>query len=303
MPITNYYDMLKTKREFEQEAEQYKLNQQLAQAKLKASEMGNLGPASVQEWKFFQQMAPQDKAAYLEMKRAPQVLNLGGSQAVRSPFGGIGESYAVTPKQSEMPSFEAEVEAARKQAALQADAEAEAKKGVGKANKMISVATEAQQLLPLASGGYGGAALSGLKGALNISDEATQANARLKQLSGWLVANVPRMEGPQSNFDVQNYEKMAGDVGNILLPIGDRMAALNGLLSLQEKYSSLNKDVYQPAAAMPPRLPNNDYTNDIGEMEAPPSATTAAVKKGATATNPQTGERLMFDGNVWKVIK
>lgn len=269
MPDLSVYKNLKTKGDFERQLEMDRLDRQVKQAQLMSAQMGAEGPASVQEWKYFQRMTPQDQAAYLEMKRAPQIMNLGGSQAVRSPFGGIGESYDVTPKVEDMPSFQAEVEGARKRAASLADAESEAKKGATKANKMISVADEAKQLLPVASGGYGGALASGVKGALNISDQTTQANARLKQLSGWLVSNVPRMEGPQSNFDVKNYERMAGDVGNILLPIGDRIAALNGLISLQEKYSGLNKDGNGQESFMPPPLPNSNQYNDLGEMASP----------------------------------
>lgn len=35
----------------------------------------------------------------------------------------------------------------------------------------------------------------------------------------------------------------------------------------------------------------------------PPEMATPSIKKGTTATNPQTGERMMFDGKEWKKIK
>jgi len=93
------------------------------------------------------------------------------------------------------------------------------------ANDAIGYLDQAEALLPVASGGLGGTVVSGGKGLLGISDETTQANEELKLLSGWLVANVPRMEGPQSNFDVKNYQTMAADLGNTMKPIGDRLAA------------------------------------------------------------------------------
>jgi hypothetical protein len=58
-----------------------------------------------------------------------------------------------------------------------------------------------------------------------------------------MVANVPRMEGPQSDFDVENYKTMAGKVGNNTIPVAERKAALNTLIGLQEKYKALNQGI------------------------------------------------------------
>ncbi|OUM01745.1 hypothetical protein [Variovorax sp. JS1663] len=68
---------------------------------------------------------------------------------------------------------------------------------------------------------------------------ASQAQ-QLKALGGWLTANVPRMEGPQSNTDVLNYQTMAGQVGDDTLPVSTRKAALSTVLQLQRKYAALN---------------------------------------------------------------
>jgi hypothetical protein len=68
------------------------------------------------------------------------------------------------------------------------------------------------------------------------ADVASQLNT----LSGWMVSNVPRMEGPQSNFDVQNYKTMAGLVGDSSKPISQRLKALDTLETLQSKYAHLN---------------------------------------------------------------
>lgn len=58
----------------------------------------------------------------------------------------------------------------------------------------------------------------------------------LKVLGGYLVSKMPRMEGPQSNYDVQNYKEMAGNVGNPNLPIERRLAALKQLRGIVSKY-------------------------------------------------------------------
>lgn len=64
---------------------------------------------------------------------------------------------------------------------------------------------------------------------------AAQAD-KLKAISGALVAKMPRMEGPQSDFDVQNYKEMAGRVGDQTLPIARRLAALDAVEALWRKY-------------------------------------------------------------------
>lgn len=198
-------------------------------------------PSSVQEWEYFNKLSPEQKAAYLEMKRNPQIMNLGGTMAVRAPGGGVGESYAVTPKPEAMPTFKG----------AQAKAEAEAKAGVASAaeaekkgktaDQLISNIDEAEKILNegKATGSLIGTGIAAVKGAVGVSDTATKANQQLKLISGWMVANVPRMEGPQSNFDVQNYREMAAMVGDSTIPIGDRLSALKQLRQLQQKYKNV----------------------------------------------------------------
>ena len=85
-------------------------------------------PSSVQEWEYFNKLSPEQKAAYLEMKRNPQIMNLGGTMAVRAPGGGVGESYAVTPKPEAMPAFKAEQTTAVKGAERAIEKKSEAPK-------------------------------------------------------------------------------------------------------------------------------------------------------------------------------
>ena len=73
-------------------------------------------PSSIQEWIAFNDMSHQDQERYLTMKRANQIMNLGGTQAVRGQLGGIAEQYAVTPKPEDMPGFKGAQTAATEQA-------------------------------------------------------------------------------------------------------------------------------------------------------------------------------------------
>lgn len=199
-------------------------------------------PSAVQEWEFFNRLDPQQQALYLEMKRNPQIMNLGGAMAVRSPGGGIGESYAVTPKPEDMPSFRGAQAAAVEGAKTDVQIAAESVNKGKKADSLIANIDEAERILKArkATGSLIGAGVAAGKGALGFSDASTRANQQLELIAGWMVSNVPRMEGPQSNYDVQNYRVMAATVGDKTKPIDDRLAALRVLRQLQEKYKSIN---------------------------------------------------------------
>jgi len=107
---------------------------------------------------------------------------------------------------------------------------------------------------PTASGG--GALVDQVLSFGGISTPSAEKAAALDTISGWLTANVPRMEGPQSNYDVENYKTMAGRVGDRRLPVAQRLAALNELAALQTKYSAVNGSPAQPAA--PGGIPSMD---------------------------------------------
>ena len=198
-------------------------------------------PSTVQEWEYFSKLPAQQQSQYLEMKRNPQIMNLGGAQAVRAPGGGIAESYQVTPKITETPDYQAAQAAAVETAKTGVSQGAETGKKVKGADTLLSYIDRAENILKQgdATGSLIGSGLAATKGALGISDASTQANQQLELVSGWMVANVPRMEGPQSNFDVQNYKTMAAVVGDRTKPINDRMAALQELRGLQEKYKEV----------------------------------------------------------------
>lgn len=75
-----------------------------------------------------------------------------------------------------------------------------------------------------------------LGGVVGIAVPGSAEADQLKAIGGALVAKMPRMEGPQSNFDVQSYQRMAGDIGNDKLPIARRLKALESVEKLWRKY-------------------------------------------------------------------
>jgi len=155
--------------------------------------------------------------------------------------------------------------------ALNAERAKESAKRTEKANSMIDLINQARSNLTNASGGLAGTAWSAGKTAFGISDATTQANQNLKMIGGWMVSNVPRMEGPQSDYDVKNYKEMAAKVGDSTIPIGDRLAALDTLEALQKKYASPQGSVPGPAKGPQIGLIKDGYMYMGGDPAAPGS--------------------------------
>lgn len=129
-------------------------NQQLqAQIDAGITPGGIADPASVREYQFFSQLSPEEQSKYLGMKRSQQTLNLGGTQAVLNPLGGIDQQYAVTPKASEMPEFRGQQAAAAEQAKLQQQLALQpqikaATEGAKTRQEAVSELTELEATLP-----------------------------------------------------------------------------------------------------------------------------------------------------------
>jgi len=101
------------------------------------------------------------------------------------------------------------------------------------ARKFLNQAKFAEDLLKKDPTGSGvGAIRDNVLGFFGQSTPASETAKQLEAVSGWLVSNVPRMEGPQSNFDVDNYMRMAGAVGDKTRPVSERLAALRTIQTM-----------------------------------------------------------------------
>lgn len=152
-----------------------------------------------------------------------------------------------------------------------------------------AAASLASQLLEKNPTGSGAGALA--DSVFNFVGQPTKSGdvaQQLEALSGWMVANVPRMEGPQSNVDVLNYQTMAGRVGDRSLPISTRRAALQTILQLQDKYASVNG--------------GQSATGELQQTAAPKfdSMPSPVQYKGRRIRDTTTGKVLESDGLRWK---
>lgn len=99
---------------------------------------------------------------------------------------------------------------------------------------------EAETLLPKATSGGLNTAIRGANRFFNNSTESSPTDTQLEVISANLTSNVPRMEGPQSDADVVMYKKAAGDVGNSKIPYSERLAAVQTIRKLNQKYLDQN---------------------------------------------------------------
>jgi hypothetical protein len=202
-----------------------------------------------------------------------EIARMGGGQVL--PTGGIkvptpAEQAALTTTATE-------------QAKTNVGLATEKTKNVKKADQFLSVARQAETLLndksnkPTASGI--GAAVDAAGNIIGVAADGSVPAAKLEALSGWLVSNVPRMEGPQSNFDVQNYQTMSGLIGDRTKPLEIRQGALKEVIRLQEKYKELNQD----GAIMP----KDETMPAVKALALPAKPSALTLKKGQVYSTPK----------------
>lgn len=128
-------------------------------------------------------------------------------------------------------------EAGKAALSLQADQNKTQATRARDANTALDLLDQAEGLLPDATGSLAGAAYDRGAATFGRSTPGAQATAALKAIAGQLTSKMPRMEGPQSDKDVQLYKEMAGDLANDTLPVATRQAALRQIRGLQQKYA------------------------------------------------------------------
>ncbi len=107
--------------------------------------------------------------------------------------------------------------------------------------RVDAILPEIEKILPNATSGYVGAGADWLGRAVGYSTDGAKATAQLKTLAGQLVSLMPKMSGPQSDKDVAMYREMAGNLADDTQPIQTRMAALQTIKALNNKYKEMNQ--------------------------------------------------------------
>jgi hypothetical protein len=201
----------------------------------------NTEPSSIQEWNAYNAMTPDQQKAFLNMKRTTQMVDMGGFVAPNHG-GSLGSPIPKTLAPGDLPSTRGAQASATAQATTGVKTAEESTKAIKKSDQLLEISKQAESLLnKRPTGSSVGAAVDYMGRTVGVTSESAKTAAELETVAGWMVSNVPRMEGPQSNFDVANYQTMAAKVGDRSVPVAERKAALNALRSLQEKYKHLNQ--------------------------------------------------------------
>jgi hypothetical protein len=211
--------------------------------------------------------------------------------ALRRELGGKSASVGM-PLQSDE-------EKLRGQKGVEADAKRneDVAAGVQKSKDTLANIRTARSLLqqgPTSSGV--GALVDAGASLVGKSFKSGDVAAQLDTLSGWMVNNVPRMEGPQSNFDVQNYKTMAGLVGDRTKPLSQRLAALDTLEGLQAKYSHLNGGGNAVNGGGATGSWGGEQKSVLAELPK-------TAPKGQKVRDTATGKILQFNGLSWVEVK
>lgn len=187
-----------------------------------------------------------------QQRPAPQGMNPFASQTPQEKAYAteVGQQRAQLDVLPQRGALEAQIAAMKAKAEADAKAAAErdsqvATKAVD-AQRTLGLLGEAERLLPLSTGSSAGNVFDSVAGAVGYSTPGAQAIAGLQTIAGQLTSSMPRMQGPQSDKDVQLYKQMAGDLANPNLPVETRMAALKQIRRLNEKYAG-KQQPQQPA--------------------------------------------------------
>jgi hypothetical protein len=195
-------------------------------------------PSAVQEYVYFSNLPPEEQQNYLRVKRAQQVIDLGGTQGVLNPAApGLSQQFDKTLPPHMVPENVQERTAAGARGKVAGETAGTQDKKLANAPDILGLIAEARKVLPEATSGGAATMAKGVSQFFGSSTDASKVDRQLKIIGSALTNYVPRFEGPQSDYDVQTYKDAAGDVANTTLPYEDRLAALDTIETLQKKYT------------------------------------------------------------------
>jgi hypothetical protein len=193
-------------------------------------------PSAITVFEYWDKLDPKRKREMLETMRAPTVKDVGG---VPSIVLGTGATNPLSSLPQEVQAI-AEKERAKSESGQIGEAQGKVAGGIiTKGSNAVSTKGTldiAEPLIDIATGSAAGAARDKVAAFFGEAPTSAQAIAQLKVLQANLMTSMPRMEGPQSDRDVQLYREAAGQIGDPTVPAPIKKAALQTIRQLQNKY-------------------------------------------------------------------
>lgn len=241
--------------------EEFQLKKQLAQAQIMsaqaralASENGGQLPAPLQLANEFQKArAAGDTQRMSDIAQFAKIYDRGVIQSAESgiqPLPGYAASVAniegakAGAKQQAEKNVDLRMNPQIKQGESRGSAIGEATgKAEGgieskyiKAPQIEEYLSQAEKLLPDATSGGFETNRRDIAGYFGSATKGSLNDSRLDVIGAALTSGVPRMEGPQSNYDVALYQQAAGDLANPKKPFEVRQAAIKTIREINNKY-------------------------------------------------------------------
>jgi hypothetical protein len=201
--------------------------------------------ADVARFKYFKSLPKEDQEMFLLTQRSPVLPSVETIAGVPSLVDRTAKDprQAVTPLSSQDAEIAAIIRKALEESRAKGKGSAigEAEGGIEKkaysARNVMEKLDLAEPLIDAATGSIAGAGVDKLASAFGASLNGDKAIAQLKVLQADLMTSMPRMEGPQSDRDVQLYREAAGELGDPTVPRGRKLAAVQMIRALQQKYA------------------------------------------------------------------
>jgi hypothetical protein len=191
-------------------------------------------PSNVQEYEYFKSLSPEQQVKYLEMKRGGNMFDVGGVPNYRQP-GGVVQPLATPEEVAGNRGLTRQEEAAgTKVGEAAGQAQVNAPRNASTIEEVRAIASPGG-LIEQSTGSGVGTVADAAAGVVGYATEGAKAIARLQPIAHNLLMNVPRFEGPQSNFDVQAYRDAAGKIADPTVPTEVRQAAALEIVRLMEK--------------------------------------------------------------------
>lgn len=199
--------------------------------------------------KFIKSQDPADLVRYVSPAQpSVQIVNGGVASVLGSRTGGAPQVSPISTVGTEAQAA-AQLAAAKAQGGAEGTATGEAAGGKIKrganADTVIGMLDLADPLIDASTGSIGGAAVDKLAAAFGKAPQGAQAAAQLKVIQAGLMTNMPRMEGPQSDRDVQLYRDASGQIGDPNVPNAIKKVAVKTIRQLQERYKAAARSVPQ----------------------------------------------------------
>jgi hypothetical protein len=246
---------------------------------LQSGQHGSQTPSAIQEYMYWSRLPDDQKQQYLGIKRAQQVVNLGGTQGVLNPIvgGGLQQEFAVTPKPEQLPDFQAQQEAAKKSAQISVEnADAIRKAGENTATNLAAF-DELKLAAKNAPSGLISNALASGSNIAGVGSESAvaQGNFTVKRAA---AENAIRQtfrvsgSGSQSDSDAKPFIQMLPDVNDSeAVKISKTNAAVEAMktkASTIAREKGLPDPFAAPAPTSPPTLTREAIAAELARRNA-----------------------------------